>query len=416
MAFDWLNNTAGSVVNTAGGAFNSAKDLIGKGVARAADAAADVAADTALAPLNLIETSLNKVAKLGPDIVAKRRDAINAMLSGIEEAAIKYDAEAAAKKMADAKAIVEARVKKIFSDSSIPDKIKDEYNLILRNKDATPEDLLDALANADDSLLVYEKKEFNGWRLIKRAWRFASDYIYYILILISAIFGGIIMSNVYINETFLPIRLYYFFYGTVFFPLSLLYGIVNPPEWNAMIFPWFRIVGNQRFIPPKVGGAPPTLSAKEAAEMAGAVARGKAMYGATPTMASDALSQVTSTGKTPAEAAKDAVNILEVAGVPEAVAQKQVAAALQSKGVPAAEALRVASIPNPLTLMQRITIISNMLFGYKMGGSTIVIRLISGILAFTTVVWAYYREDLDDFIRVFRKSMGFSTVTVPKRV
>jgi len=418
---DWLKGAAGTVAGAVSGATGAVTGGIGKGISKLADKAANSAADAALAPLNLIEKSLGEVSKLGPDIVANRRAAINNMLSGIEDAALKYDNDVATKKRAEATAIIEARVKQVEKDTSIPNNIKDKFADILKNKDATPEDLLDELANAEDDLRVYENKEFNGWRLVKRAWRFASDYIYYILLFICAIFGGIIMSNTYIHETFLPIRIYYFFYGTVFFPISLIYGIMNPPEWNATIFPLFQLPANpvtvapnavaKKAVAPKVGGAPPTLSAAEAAGMASAVARGKATYGAPPSLATQALTEATATGQTPVEAAKEAVNVLEVAGVTTQVAEQQVAAALQSKGVPAEEAMRAVKVPYPLSIMQRVTIVANVLFGYKTGGSTLVIRLISIILAVTTSIWAYSRDDLDELIYIFRGNMGVQAKT-----
>jgi len=50
------------------------------------------------------------------------------------------------------------------------------------------------------------------------------------------IFGGVVMSNVYVNEPLL-LRLFYFVYGAALFPFSLLYGIINTPTWHAAVFP-----------------------------------------------------------------------------------------------------------------------------------------------------------------------------------
>ena len=415
--FDAITGAAGKVANTVGGAANSLGKGIKSGVSKLADTAADEAADAALAPLNLIEKSLDSVAGLAPSIVAKRRDAINTMLSGIEDAALKHDDEVAKKRMDEAVATVTARIKEIRVDTSVPKEIKDKYELILDDLEASPEDLINALANADDDLLVYENKEFNGWRLVKRAWRFASDYIYYILLFICALFGGIIMSNVYINETFLPIRVYYFFYGTAFFPVSLLYGIVNPPEWNATLFPVYRIIDNRRALPVAnmvgamparmVGGATPIDTAHGTGIGAGhrTTVQGPA---------ADALAQATAKGESDVQAAQDAIKQLEVAGVPEAAAKQQVVAALEAKGVPAVAAVRAVSAPiiapKPLTLTQRMTMLQNELFGYKAGGSTLVMRIISAILAATISIWAYYRGDLDDLIDTFRKKTGTDKV------
>ena len=428
MAVNWVRgavgtvmNTAGNaastVANTAGGALNSVKNGISGAVSGLAENAADMAADTALAPLNLIEKSLNQVSSLGPDIVAKRRAQINTMLSGIEAAAIKHDSDVEAKKLADAKLVVEARVRQIRLDSSVPKEIKDKYELILEDKNATPDSLIDALANADDELLVYENKEVNAWRLVKRAWRLASDYIYYILLFTCILFGGIIMSNVHIHETFLPIRIYYFIYGSAFFPASLLYGIINPPEWNAKLFPIYQIFDNRRMAtPPTVGGAPPNLSPEEAAAAAAAAQRGREVFGKNPAGATVnvavALDQAESKGIAGPAAAHDAIDAIMSKGTTEAVAKQQVASELEKRGVPPAVALRTVSTPRPPTLLQRLIMIQNELFGYKLaGGPTIVLRIVSAILAGSTTAWAFYRGDLNDLITIFRKRMAVTRVT-----
>jgi len=428
MALNWLGNAASTVANTAkgaasavtntaGGALNSLKNGISGSVSKLADEAADMAADTALAPLNLIEKSLSQVSSLGPEIVAKRRAQINTMLSGIEAAALKHDSDVEARKLADAKLVVEARVRQIRVDTSVPKEIKDKYELILEDKNATPDSLIDSLANVDDELLVYENKELNVWRLVKRAWRLASDYIYYILLFTCILFGGIIISNVHIHETFLPIRIYYFIYGTAFFPASLLYGIVNPPEWNAKLFPVYQIVENRRMAaPPTVGGAPPNLSSEEAAAAAAAAQRGREVFGKNPagaTVNADvALDQAASKGITGPAAAHDAIDAIMSKGTTEAVAKQQVASELEKRGVPPAVALRTVSTPRPPTLLQRLIMIQNELFGYKLaGGQTIVLRIISAILAGSTTAWAYYRGDLNDLITLFRKRMAATSVT-----
>jgi hypothetical protein len=59
-----------------------------------------------------------------------------------------------------------------------------------------------------------------------------------IILLGSAILGGSIVANAFVDEVFWGIRLYYFVYGALGFPLSLLYGIIRPPIWQATILPW----------------------------------------------------------------------------------------------------------------------------------------------------------------------------------
>jgi len=53
------------------------------------------------------------------------------------------------------------------------------------------------------------------------------------------IFGGIVVSNTYIEESFL-IRVFYFIYGAALFPISLIYGIFYTPTWHSALFPLFE--------------------------------------------------------------------------------------------------------------------------------------------------------------------------------
>ena len=397
MAFDWFKGAA----DTVGGGFNKAKDTLkgaGKsikdGLGNLAEKAADKAADAALAPLTMIEASVSSVAGLGPEIVTNRRNKINAMLTQIESSAKKYNDAAEAKKMRDTRAIILARVTQVRVDSTIPDKIKDKFEIILDISGETPEELLNSLANAEDDLLVHENKEFSGVRLIKRAWRMSSDYIYYMLLFACAIFGGIILSNVYINETFFPIRAYYFFYGTAFFPASLLYGIVNPPEWNAKIFPWFMIPGKEPFVQPTVGGAVPTDIKQGTGNVAGLR---KLLE---PQEVSARMNQSKATGATPEDAGRKEVVELIEKGVPPAEASNVVVSELVKGGLTREVATIVIAssiAPKPLTFLQRLTIIGNDLFGYKTtGGSTIPLRIISIVLSSTTLTWAYFKGDLSE--------------------
>jgi hypothetical protein len=387
---DFLRGAVSTVGNTIGGAGNTIRN----GLGRAGEYAADAAADAALAPLKIIENSISSVAGLGPEIVANRRNKINTLLTNIETAAKKYNDAAEAKKMRDTMAIITARVKQVRVDSTVPDEIKDKFEIILDISGETPEELLNSLANAEDDLLVHENKEFSGVRLIKRAWRVSSEYIYYILLFFCAIFGGIILSNVYINETFFPIRVYYFLYGTAFFPASLLYGIVNPPEWNATIFPWFMIAGAEPFVQRKVGGAVPT----DIAQGTGRVAALRKLY--EPPQVAANMKQAEATGATRVEAGQKEAAALVAKGVPAAEATNVVVSELVKGGLTpeaATQAVSAAIAPKPPTFLQRLTNIANDLFGYKpRGGSTIALRIISMVLSSTTLGWAYFKGDLSE--------------------
>lgn len=409
---DNLKDAAKKVTGGAGDLLTGGKNAISKGLSKAADLAADTAADAALAPLKLIENEISKVSKLGPDIVAARRAEINDMLTGVAEAAAARDNELEAKKLRNAKAVVLARVKQVTADSSVPDDIKHDYEIILQDENATPEELLNNLADADDALLVHEDKEFSGWRLIKRAWRFSSDYIYYILLLITAFFGGIILSNVYIEESYLPIRLYYFFYGTAFFPISLMYGIVNPPEWNATIFPLFKkssigpfVQGLGPVLHGQRGGAPPTDIKQGTGIVA---ARSAAFRGPPNPEVVAAMQESERSGNSPAVAGQKAITALEATGVSEEVAKQEVVKVLERKGIPHLVAIQSVSGPRPApTMLQRLTAIGTELFGYRTtGGSTLSLRIISMTLTFMTVAWSYFRGDLAEAYEKLSASYG----------
>ena len=63
--------------------------------------------------------------------------------------------------------------------------------------------------------------------------------ILFVTILIGMFLGGIVVSHAFI-ETPLMYRLYYFFYGAALFPISLAYGVYDPPIWRAVLFPLFE--------------------------------------------------------------------------------------------------------------------------------------------------------------------------------
>ena len=63
--------------------------------------------------------------------------------------------------------------------------------------------------------------------------------ILFVTIIFGMILGGIVMSHTFI-ETPLMYRLYYFMYGAAMFPMSLAYGVYDPPIWRAALFPLFE--------------------------------------------------------------------------------------------------------------------------------------------------------------------------------
>jgi hypothetical protein len=414
-----LSNAAKGLADTVGGGLKGAIGKVGDGLSGLADKAADVAADTALAPLKLIESSISSVANLGPDIVARRRAEINTMLTKIEDAAKAYERMDEEKRKREALVIVNKRIKEVASDSTIPKKIKNQFDAILAKKPPTkdkdgflredpgpnPEELLERLLNAEDALKLHENTEFSGLRLIKRAWRFSSEYIYYILLFTTAIFGGIILSNVYINESFLPIRLYYFFYGTAFFPISLMYGIINPPVWSATIFPGFKVPesgpfvqkrsGFRSFFKRKVGGAMPT----DIQQGTGIVAERSAAFRSKEDIAAS-IKTAEDRGEPVMEAAKKELAALEATGVDVGAATLRITEVLKTKGISPEIIAKDLVLPKkPLTFEERITLITTDLFGYKMtGGSSLSLRITSLALSVITFGCAYLRGDISDIL------------------
>ena len=184
---------------------------------------------------------LSKAATMGPDVIEKERGVLEAKLQSIQETVAKQNDAAKIKALADAKATVAARRKVIDNDSTIPRDIKLKYDAIDAMQGASAEDILNALANADDDLLVAENKEFSGIRLMKRAWRASANIIFYVLCGLAGLVGGIIASNTYYAESFWAIKLYYFFYGVAFFPVALVYALVRPPVWHATIMPLYPL-------------------------------------------------------------------------------------------------------------------------------------------------------------------------------
>ena len=91
-----------------------------------------------------------------------------------------------------------------------------------------------------------EQEEGNGYSF-SRMWRmfkyWMSTYLYpafvSILVFSAMILGGIIISNAYleVEQGFIGNRLFYFIYGALGFPISILYACFKTPLWVAGLFP-----------------------------------------------------------------------------------------------------------------------------------------------------------------------------------
>jgi hypothetical protein len=110
-----------------------------------------------------------------------------------------------------------------------------------------------------------EKEEGTGYTWT-RMWRtfkhWVSTYLYpafiWILVFSSAILGGIIISNAYVEveQAYLGNRLFYFIYGALGFPISIAYGCFKPPFWVAGLFPAYARKKSKQATPPaQTGGS-----------------------------------------------------------------------------------------------------------------------------------------------------------------
>jgi hypothetical protein len=88
------------------------------------------------------------------------------------------------------------------------------------------------------------EKVFNWRRMLKRTFYSTATYIFYLLLAIGVLLGGILCSNLYASESFWAIRLYYFVYGAAFFPLVLFYSMFKPPFMHSYIFPAYERIAS----------------------------------------------------------------------------------------------------------------------------------------------------------------------------
>ena len=92
----------------------------------------------------------------------------------------------------------------------------------------------------DDLDNQYEEELTKKANLGRRLWnklRSVMPYITIIICIIGAILGGIISANTHADEPFWAIKIYYFFYGAILFPISLGFGAYSPPEWKSGFIP-----------------------------------------------------------------------------------------------------------------------------------------------------------------------------------
>jgi hypothetical protein len=122
----------------------------------------------------------------------------------------------------------------------------------------TPDSILDRLQRLNLEKEAEEEKTFDVRRATRRFFLYFKKTFWYVSLAFAAMFGGMILSNFYIDEPFWAIKIYYFLIGAALFPLTLLLGVIAPPYMHSLLIP---LVENSAIAPvstppPMQGGAP----------------------------------------------------------------------------------------------------------------------------------------------------------------
>jgi len=138
---------------------------------------------------------------------------------------------------------VRERLEAVKADTMISVPIKKQYTDFSTAVDLsggmTASSIRSKLSAINRDADVDRYKEFVFTRMLKFSASIAFVVFYYATLTLSILFGGIIISNMYFEEDFWAGRVFYFVYGMAFFPISLLVGIISPPQWLATIMPFF---------------------------------------------------------------------------------------------------------------------------------------------------------------------------------
>lgn len=174
---------------------------------------------------------------------------------------------------------ISARVSQISSDTS--ETLLAKYNTLLEAATAsltaakagamTPESkdfqtvdqLNDSLDDLNTLKDVEENASFNWTRYMKRVMRYVMYLLFIISIVCGVLLGGVITSNIFADDYFWGVKLFYFIYGAALFPIPILYAtFVSTPYWVSTLIPLKSLV--PRIIPKidpstvKATKAPPT--------------------------------------------------------------------------------------------------------------------------------------------------------------
>jgi hypothetical protein len=211
---------------------------------------------------------------LSPAQLDKKKKEIMESLLSVQTEQEKDISEKKIKEALDVVLKVEDRVKEVSEDPTVTAELLEEYRALLRKAQdvvvtleeaiktaneaaaiaaatkegfqvgaadisipVTPADILIELRNLDIKKEEMEEKEFNVKRFLHRFVRRFREVLINATLAIGMLLGGIIASNMYVKEPFVLMRIFYFAYGALLFPLPILFSIVKPPYWNAQILP-----------------------------------------------------------------------------------------------------------------------------------------------------------------------------------
>jgi hypothetical protein len=180
---------------------------------------------------------------MSPVDIEQKRGAIEAEL-GILQASITANTDIGATgQRALAVSELRSRVAEVNADVNTSAAIKKGYTDFSATVDLsggmTASAIRGTLSSMDSAARTERYKDFIFTRMLAFSTSIAFEILYYVILSLSVLFGGIIISNMYIQEDFWAGRLYYFVYGMAFFPISLLVGIIRPPPWLATIMPFY---------------------------------------------------------------------------------------------------------------------------------------------------------------------------------
>ncbi len=194
-----------------------------------------------------------------PDQLEAKRAKLEAQLTAVQDQQKRAMEQNSLKDSTAAVEKVQARRDAIYGDSGTSDALKGKFDALLKraegsaalvkkdgvkaltNSDFVPATtLLGELASLNDEKEYEEQKDFSLSRFVKRTMRRMAKTLLYICVVLGGILGGAILSNMYVTEPFWGMKVYYFFYGALAFPITLLMGCVNPPNWYGTIAPIYK--------------------------------------------------------------------------------------------------------------------------------------------------------------------------------